>query len=251
VPTAKQRREAERRRLQRRAQRRAHLEARRRRYALIASIVGTLLVIGIVIAFVVVTSDENDTSTAGGSESLCTWTKTGTAAKAATVPPTVNPSHKGTVDVSVQTSQGAMTFTLNRAKAPCAVESFVSLAAQHYYDSTSCHRLTTSGTLNVLQCGDPLGDGSGGPGYSFADELTGTEKYTRGILAMANSGTNTNGSQFFIVYKDSQLPAKYTVFGTVTDGLSAVDRVAAQGSMPAGDGTPKLPIKLTKVTVAK
>jgi peptidyl-prolyl cis-trans isomerase B (cyclophilin B) len=252
VPTAKQRREAERRRLQRRAQRRAHQEARRRRYALIASIVGTLLVIGIVITFVVVTSDEDDKTTgSGGTEALCTWTKGGTAAKAVTLPPT-NPSPKGTVDVSVQTSQGAMTFTLNRAKAPCAVESFVSLADQHYYDATSCHRLTT-GTLNVLQCGDPNGDGSGGPGYSFGDELTGKEKYTRGVLAMANSGANTNGSQFFIVYKNSTLAPNYTIFGTVSSGLSVVDKVAAAGSdnsKAAGDGKPKLPITLTSLTVA-
>jgi peptidyl-prolyl cis-trans isomerase B (cyclophilin B) len=253
VPTAKQRREAERRRLQRRAQRRAHQEARRRRYALIASIVGTLLVIGIVITFVVVTSDEDDKTTgSGGNEALCTWTKGGTAAKAVTLPPTTNPSHKGTVAVSVQTSQGAMTFTLNRAKAPCTVESFVSLAEQHYYDSTSCHRLTT-GTLNVLQCGDPNGDGSGGPGYSVGDELTGKEKYTRGVLAMANSGVNTNGSQFFIVYKNSTLAPNYTIFGTVSSGLSVVDKVAAAGSdnsKATGDGKPKLPITLTSLTVA-
>ncbi len=142
-----------------------------------------------------------------------------------------------------------MTFTLDRAAAPCTVESFVSLAEQKYFDSTPCHRLT-SGTLAVLQCGDPTGTGSGGPGYSFADELTGKEKYTKGVLAMANSGADTNGSQFFIVYKDSQLAPNYTVFGTVSKGLDFVQKVAAKGSTPANDGKPKLPITLTKLTVA-
>jgi peptidyl-prolyl cis-trans isomerase B (cyclophilin B) len=142
-----------------------------------------------------------------------------------------------------------MTFTLNRAAAPCAVENFVSLATQKYFDATPCHRLTT-GTVSVLQCGDPTGTGSGGPGYSFGDELTGKEKYTKGVLAMANSGPNTNGSQFFIVYKDSQLGPNYTVFGTVSKGLAVVEKVAAKGSNPPNDGPPKLPIKLTKLTVA-
>jgi peptidyl-prolyl cis-trans isomerase B (cyclophilin B) len=259
MPTSKQRREAERRRLQRQVQRRVQREARRRRFVVLGSIVGTLLVIAIVIGFVVMTGNDDKNPKAGGSTSTsrsatpvaypCTWKKSGTAAKKVTVPSTTKPSKVGTVNVAVQTSQGAMTFTLDRAHAPCAVASFLSLADQHYYDATSCHRLT-KGTLSVLQCGDPLANGSGGPGYSFNDEVTGTEKYTRGVLAMANSGANTNGSQFFIVYKDSQLDPKYTVFGTVSKGLGVVDKVAAKGSTPAADGKPKLPIKITKVTTA-
>jgi peptidyl-prolyl cis-trans isomerase B (cyclophilin B) len=167
------------------------------------------------------------------------------------VPSTTRPPRTGTVTAKLQTSQGALTFTLNRKQAPCAVESFVSLAKQHYYDSTPCHRLTTTG-IYVLQCGDPTGTGSGGPGYSFNDELSGKERYTRGVLAMANSGPNTNGSQFFIVYKFSPLPPSYTVFGTVTSGLDVVDKVAAKGSDNSngtGDGKPKLPVTIQKVTV--
>jgi peptidyl-prolyl cis-trans isomerase B (cyclophilin B) len=268
MPTSKQRREAERRRLQRQLQRRSQREARRRRYTLLASVLATLIVIAVVIAFIVVTGGEDKKTKAGGGSSTsagassspgsstaappaypCTWKKAGTAAKKAAVPPTTKPPKTGTVNVAVQSSQGAMTFTLNRAAAPCTVESFVSLVKQKYYDSTSCHRLT-SGTLSVLQCGDPTGTGSGGPGYSFGDELTGKEKYTSGVLAMANSGPNTNGSQFFIVYKDSQLGPNYTVFGTVSKGLAVVSKVAAKGSTPANDGKPKLPMKLTKLTVA-
>jgi peptidyl-prolyl cis-trans isomerase B (cyclophilin B) len=268
MPTSKQRREAERRRLQRQVQRRAQREVRRRRLLAAISVLGVLAVIAIVLVVVVMGGNDSSTtgsgkhssaaassspapassSAAAGPAYPCTWTKSGTAARKVTVPATTRPPKAGTTAVSVRTNRGAMTFTLNRAAAPCAVESFVSLAEQHYFDRTSCHRLT-SGGLSVLQCGDPTGTGTGGPGYSFKDELTGKEKYTRGVLAMANSGPDTNGSQFFIVYKDSQLPAGYTVFGRVSKGLGVVDAVAAKGSTPAGDGKPKLPISLTKVLV--
>jgi len=269
VPTSKQRREAERRRLQRQLQRRVQRENRRRRTLTVLSILGVLAVIALVVGLIVITAgDDNSSAAASKSPTTspkttpsassstsapaypCTWTKGGAAAKQVTVPTGTRPPRTGTTDVLVKTNQGTMTFRLNRAHAPCAVASFLSLAAQHYYDGTSCHRLT-SGGLSVLQCGDPKGDGSGGPGYSFRDELTGREKYTRGVLAMANSGPNTNGSQFFIVYKNSQLAPSYTIFGTVSQGLGVVDRVAAKGSNPANDGKPKLPITLQKVVSAK
>jgi peptidyl-prolyl cis-trans isomerase B (cyclophilin B) len=165
------------------------------------------------------------------------------------LPPGNEPT-KGTAKATVETSQGTMTFTLDRSATPCTVGSFVSLAKQNYFNSTPCHRLTTSGIF-VLQCGDPSGTGSGGPGYSFKDELTGKEKYTRGVLAMANSGPNTNGSQFFIVYKKSQLGPQYTVFGSVTSGLKVVDKVAKAGVKGGGsDGAPALPVTIKKVTVS-
>jgi peptidyl-prolyl cis-trans isomerase B (cyclophilin B) len=269
MPTSKQRREAERRRLQRQLQRRAQREARRRRAVGALSVVGVLAVIALVVGLIVITSKDDDKPSAGGKNSSsaapsptatttapaaptypCTWKKGGKAAKPVTVPATTKPPRTGTTDVAVRTNQGQMTFTLNRAAAPCAVASFLSLAKQHYFDGTSCHRLT-SGGLSVLQCGDPKANGSGGPGYSFKDELTGREKYTRGVLAMANSGPDTNGSQFFIVYKDSQLGPNYTVFGSVSKGLGVVDKVAAKGSTPANDGKPKLPVTVQKVTPLK
>jgi peptidyl-prolyl cis-trans isomerase B (cyclophilin B) len=269
MPNSKQRREAERRRLQRQLQRRQQKETQRRRILAAISVLGVLAVVGVVVGFVVATSGEKSTAsgsskspsptassptapTSSASSSApavaypCTWTKSGTASRKVSVPPTTKPPRTGTAKVAVDTSQGAMTFTLNRKAAPCAVASFLSLAKQHYFDGTSCHRLT-SGGLSVLQCGDPTGTGSGGPGYSFNDELTGKEKYTRGVIAMANAGPNTNGSQFFIVYKDSQLGPSYTIFGTVSKGLGVVDKVASRGSTPAGDGKPKLPVTLTKV----
>jgi peptidyl-prolyl cis-trans isomerase B (cyclophilin B) len=270
MPTSKQRREAERRRLERQLHRRAQREARRRRLLAVVSVLGVLAVVGVVVGFIVMTGDDSKpsaganpstspsaptspsaspaSSSAAAAAYPCSWKTSGTAARAVKAPATTKPPRTGTVQVSVHTSQGGMTFTLNRAKAPCAVASFVSLAQQHYFDKTSCHRLT-SGSLSVLQCGDPTGTGSGGPGYSFSDELSGKEKYTRGVLAMANAGANTNGSQFFIVYKNSQLSPNYTVFGTVSKGLGVVDKVAAKGSNPAGDGKPKLPMTLTKLAV--
>jgi peptidyl-prolyl cis-trans isomerase B (cyclophilin B) len=268
VPTERQRREAERRRLQRQVQRRAEREARRRKFAMIASVVGTLLIIAVIITVVVATGDDSSSPkkrpAAGGvtpsvattspapAPYPCTWTPSSTQTKAGnvTVPSTTTPPKTGKVNLLVASSQGSMTFQLDRSLAPCAVESFQSLAEQHYFDESPCHRLT-SGGLNVLQCGDPTGTGRGGPGYSFADELTGKEKYTRGVIAMANSGPNTNGSQFFIVYKDSTLQPNYTVFGKVTSGMKVVDKVAAKGPSTPGDGPPKLPITLNSVTVVR
>src|SRR5947209_6377383 len=107
---------------------------------------------------------------------------------------------------------------LDTAAAPCTVNNFRSLIARHFYDNTPCHRLTTQG-IYVLQCGDPSGKGTGGPGYTFADENLKGAKYPRGTVAMANSGPGTNGSQFFLVYKDTQLDPNYTPFGTITKGL--------------------------------
>jgi peptidyl-prolyl cis-trans isomerase B (cyclophilin B) len=261
MPNERQRREAERRRLQRQQQRRAQRHAQRRRNALIISIIGVLVVAAIVTSVVIATNNDSSTPTAGTPPSIsttgstrgatCTWTPTSQpAAKQVSPPPTTTPPTTGTVDILVSTSQGPMTFQLDRSEAPCAVASFQSLAEQRYFDATSCHRLT-SGRLNVLQCGDPLGNGTGGPGYSFADELSGTEKYTRGVLAMANSGPNTNGSQFFIVYKDSSLGPNYTIFGKVTSGMQVVDKVAAKGSTPANDGKPNLPLTLKSVGVVQ
>jgi peptidyl-prolyl cis-trans isomerase B (cyclophilin B) len=169
---------------------------------------------------------------------------------------------KGTVRVDVRTNQGKIPLTLDRAKAPCTVQSFIHLAQHGFYDRTSCHRLTTYPTLSVLQCGDPSGTGEGGPGYKYKDELpiglppaptdpTGERKvYARGVLAMANAGPDTNGSQFFLVYANSALRPNYTIFGAVGDtGLSTLDKVAAAGVAPPDttDGKPALPVDIRKV----
>jgi peptidyl-prolyl cis-trans isomerase B (cyclophilin B) len=179
----------------------------------------------------------------------CTYTSDGrAAAKKVDLPP--DHATGGSVDVTIVTGVGDIKATLDGDATPCTVNSFVSLAEQGYFDDTTCHRLTTSGIF-VLQCGDPTATGSGGPGYSFADELTGDEKYGAGTLAMANAGPDTNGSQFFIVYADSQLPPSYTVFGTIDDAaLKTVTDVADQGTTDGGpDGAPKQPVDIKTVTI--
>ncbi len=123
-----------------------------------------------------------------------------------------------------------MVIDLLNSKATCTVNSFVYLAGKKYFNNTHCHRLTTVSPLYVLQCGDPTGTGSGGPGYKFNDENLAGAKYTQGTVAMANSGPDTNGSQFFLVYKNSTLAANYTPFGTVVKGLGIIQNVAKAGS---------------------
>ncbi|MDQ2748490.1 MAG: peptidylprolyl isomerase [Actinomycetota bacterium] len=275
MATNKQRREAARRQLELQLQRRAEQQAARKRVTLIASVIGTVVLIVVVTVFVVVitggdkkgagtkstpaaagssTPGASPTSSAGALPlGTCKFVAGGQAAKKVSVPANTAPT-KGIMLARVATSQGTLTFALNRAKAPCAVQNFLSLAQQGYYSDTPCHRLVDS-SIFVLQCGDPTGSGSGGPGYTFNDELTGSEKYTTGVLAMANGGANTNGSQFFIVYKPSTgLGPNYTIFGKVTGGLDVVTKVAAKGSDNShgqGDGKPKLPISITSVSIAE
>ena len=152
------------------------------------------------------------------------------------------------------TDQGVVAWSLATEKAPCASGSFVSLAAQKFFDGTPCHRLTTEGIF-VLQCGDPTGTGSGGPGYQYAEEnLTGAT-YPRGTIAMAkSSAAGSTGSQFFLVYKDSSLPPQYTPVGTITAGLDVLDKVAAGGATPAdattGNTAPKIKVNIATLATA-
>jgi peptidyl-prolyl cis-trans isomerase B (cyclophilin B) len=174
--------------------------------------------------------------------------KTGDASK-----PPSTPDVQGKVSVTISTTVGTIGATLDADTAPCTVNSFVSLAKQGFFDKSPCHRLTTAGIF-VLQCGDPTGTGTGGPGYTVPDELSGKETYGPGTLAMANSlQPNTGGSQFFMVYKTSPLKPQYTVFGQLdAAGLKAVQKVAKQGTDNAfgsGDGHPKEPVTIQGVTV--
>ncbi|WBP87400.1 peptidylprolyl isomerase [Kitasatospora cathayae] len=154
---------------------------------------------------------------------------------------------------TLRTNQGPITFEALTDKAPCTTFSFRFLAEHDYFDRSHCHRLTTQ-RIYVLQCGDPTGTGSGGPGYSFPDEnLTGAT-YPAGTVAMANAGPNTNGSQFFIVWKDTKLSPAYTPFGRVTAGLDVLQKIAAAGEDDQngpGDGYPNVPVNIRHVKISK
>ncbi len=198
-------------------------------------------------------SDDSSSGDAGAEATgpACTYTKDGRdPAKEVTLPPE-RATVSGSVETTISTSAGDIKATLDADGTPCTVNSFVSLAEQGYFDDTECHRLTTQGIF-VLQCGDPTATGMGGPGYSFADELTGDENYGPGQLAMANAGPDTNGSQFFIVYGDSSvLDANYTVFGEIdAAGLELVEEIAAKGTSNGGpDGAPAETVTITSVSV--
>ncbi|WP_115684524.1 peptidylprolyl isomerase [Corynebacterium senegalense] len=216
----------------------------------------------------------------------CTYEKKeGEAGKDAGTPPTENVSATGTVTVTLDTTAGPIGMELDRAVSPCTVNSIEYLASQGYFNDTVCHRLTTSEGLKVLQCGDPTGTGSGGPGFQFANEYPtdealskldtsaipeglpadqaeqykgqllqaeGPVTYERGTIAMANAGLGTNGSQFFLNYGDSSLPPAYTYFGRIDDaGLATLDKIAEQG-IEGGqdDGKPAKEVKITSAKVA-
>ncbi|MFJ4965533.1 putative bifunctional phosphatase/peptidyl-prolyl cis-trans isomerase [Streptomyces sp. ADI96-02] len=176
--------------------------------------------------------------------------------------PAMKIDKKAAYTMSLSTSQGDMAFSIDAAKTPRTANSFKALADKGYFDDTKCHRLTTQGIF-VLQCGDPKGDGTGGPGYTIPDENLdalgkaggdGTVTFPAGTVAMANTGQpNSGGSQFFLVYKDTKLPPTYTPFGTMDDAsLKAVQKVGEAGvAGGAGDGAPKKSVVVEKATVTE
>lgn len=187
-----------------------------------------------------------------GSADECEYVQSGTASRQVDLPAVTGVAKTGKVSLTMTTNQGDIKITMDRATTPCTVNSFESLVRQGFYDDTACHRLSDNGLL-ILQCGDPDGTGRGGPGYTIPDEVTGNETYVAGSVAMANSGQpNTGGSQFFLVYGDSDLAPDYTIFGTMdTTGLGVVNRIAAEGqdgSNPDGTGKPNNPAEIVKIT---
>ncbi len=266
MPTNKQRREAAQRHLQRQLERRAEQSQKRRRnLGITLAAIAAVVVLGAVLLFTGVLGGDDDdiTATGGtgddattapvvdGSDGTCDFTEAvrGEIIDVGTPPAEVPTS--GTTEVTMTTSAGPIGLTLDQENAPCASASTVYLAQQGFFDDTPCHRLTTGG-LSVLQCGDPSGTGTGGPSYEFPTQVTGEETYPRGTLAMANAGQGTDGSQFFLVYADSQLSPDYTVVGTIDEaGLATLDAIAAAGiEGGAPDGAPAVPVTIESMTVA-
>lgn len=293
MPTNEQRRETAKRKLERQLERRAKQDKRNRVLTIVASVLAVGAVIALFVTFVVLKDpDKSKSSAASTTTSAPVETGGPTAAPPdnGQLPPfvayanlganceykpspepaskKVDPPHAGkvptdpaTISVSMATNQGNIGLELDNAKSPCTVNSFASLAQKGFFNDTPCHRETTTPGLAVLQCGDPSGTGTGGPGYQFANEYPtdqypkgdpGLDKpvlYPRGTLAMANAGAGTNGSQFFLVYKDSQLPPNYTVFGKIDEtGLATLDKIAAGGVAGGGqDGKPAMDVQIKSV----
>ena len=154
--------------------------------------------------------------------------------------------------MTLATNCGDIVIDTLPTEAPATVASMAFLTEEGYFDLTACHRLTTEGIF-VLQCGDPAGNGTGGPGYSIPDEnlpAEGEANYPAGTVAMANAGPGTGGSQFFIVYEDTTLPSSYTIWGKVTKGLDVVQGIAAAGVEGGGtDGPPAQRVVIEKATL--
>ncbi|MFB7591739.1 peptidylprolyl isomerase [Streptomyces sp. NPDC056169] len=235
-------------------------KAKRRNTVIAAALAVVLAAGGAVYASVALTDDSKKGSDAAAGDSPATPTPS--QSESASPEPKMAVDAKGTYTMSLKTNEGDIAIAMDAAKTPHTVNSFHHLAAKKYFDGSKCHRLTTGGIF-VLQCGDPTGEGTGGPGYNIPDEnLTALGKagadgkvtYPAGTVAMANTGQpGTGGSQFFLVYKDSKLPPQYTPFGTMdAAGLKAVQAVAAAGGVGgAADGAPKKPVTIEKATVTK
>jgi peptidyl-prolyl cis-trans isomerase B (cyclophilin B) len=291
VPTNEQRREAAKRKLDRQLARRAQRAKSRRKYAVAGSVAAVALVIGVVGLIVTLGGGDQTVNTAANpatpaapvtttattkpspSNELpaplarpqplpasvdCQYQATQqTPARPVTPPPAGPTSTEGSVAATMQTSAGPIGLTLERALAPCTVNSFISLARQGFYANSPCHRLVTNPGLQVLQCGDPTGSGAGGPGYTVPDEVFPELTYGRGYVAMANTGQpDSGGSQFFLIYGQTQLPPDYTVFATITpEGLKVIDEIARAGDDGSlepspGGGKPNAPVTITSVDVA-
>jgi peptidyl-prolyl cis-trans isomerase B (cyclophilin B) len=289
VPTNEQRRATAKRKLERQLERRAAKERKRRIYMIVGATVAAIVVIGAIVATVVITNRDSDSQTASAATTTPTSATSAAPSAPGQLPAFTAPANLGAncqyppaetasrpnnppragkvptdpakVSASMATNQGNIGLELDNAKSPCTVNSFASLAQQGFFNDTPCHRLTTSEGLAVLQCGDPTGQGSGGPGYQFDNEYPTNQfqpddpklqepvLYPRGTLAMANAGPGTNGSQFFLVYKDSMLPPNYTVFGTIDQtGLATLDKIAAAGTADGGeDGKPKNDVQVKSI----
>lgn len=161
-------------------------------------------------------------------------------------PPAMQIDSAKTYTATLDTDKGPIVISLNAKATPTTVNNFVFLAREKFYDGTIFHR-TIPGFM--IQGGDPQGTGMGGPGYRFDDEAF-TGEYKRGVVAMANAGPDTNGSQFFIMHADYALPKNYVIFGEVTSGLEAVDAIATAPTLPGGEGSkPATPVVVKTVTI--
>jgi peptidyl-prolyl cis-trans isomerase B (cyclophilin B) len=254
---------------QRRLARRAQQDQRARRWTM--AITAVVIVAGLSVGGVLLAGTSSGTSTTpkvtpsatatpsptptaeAEPATHCVYTAAGTAARKVSLPPST-PNDKATYAATINTNRGAIVIDLLNSKATCTVNSFVHLAEAAFFNKSPCFRLSTADPY-MLQCGDPTGKGSGGPGYEFGNENLSGATYTAGTVAMANvSGeADSNGSQFFLVYKDSPLSPDYTPFGKIVSGLNILQTVAKAGYGPplssGGGGAPKESVEIESVTI--
>jgi peptidyl-prolyl cis-trans isomerase B (cyclophilin B) len=265
------------------ARRAARLRKRRQHQAQTAAGVAVLVIaVGVFFAaggWVALFGKSKTTKTAADSTTTCVWAPSSAAASASATPaspgtpPTSGVPTTGTDKMTIATSAGTVTASLDREAAPCTVANFDYLASQDFFNNTTCNRLTNGDSSFFLLCGDPTSsDPNGGPGYTYDDEnpplgfsappgaspdpsaSAGAPPsqvvYPAGTVAVWNQASNENGSQFIIAYKDSTLPPNYSVFGQITGGLDAVSKIGTSGVKDGShDGTPKTPVTITTLTV--
>jgi peptidyl-prolyl cis-trans isomerase B (cyclophilin B) len=244
------------------ARRAAEASKRRRVIAGVAAAAGLAVLIGATI-WLVVSLNKDD----GGSDALsCSYTSVpaGALVKDVGSPPTKDVADTGSATATMVTSSGTLTIDLDRAEAPCTVNSWSYLAGKHFFDNTICHRMTDA----LVQCGDPFAtqdgttNGQGGPSYRFGTEnlpVNVHPAYAKGVVAMANSGSeDSTGSQFFVLWDEASYSADYTIVGHVasdaasTATLDALKAVGNDGSMDPspGGGRPNQTVTITSLTVA-
>lgn len=217
-----------------------------RQRRMILAIVGAVVLVGGIVFALGAWWLPDDDSEPSATEGTCVYTET-EPVEGIGLPP-AEPLPATTATMTVNGSPVAVELLADEA--PCTVNSLVHLANAGYFDDTTCHRLTTSDSLRVLQCGDPTASGSGGPGYEFGLENVDGATYEAGTVAMARRGgePDSNGSQFFLVYDDSELPPEYTVFGRITEGLDVLTEIAEAGTEDgSADGTPAEPVTIDSV----
>jgi len=182
-----------------------------------------------------------------GTENLATQAPASQTKQEPMEAPTLTIDTKKTYQAVLKTTAGDITIDFTTVKTPITVNNFITLARKKFYDGVIFHRIIDG---FMIQSGDPEGTGAGGPGYKFNDEPFEGE-YSRGVVAMANAGPNTNGSQFFIMHKDYPLPKNYVIFGKVTSGIETVDKIATAEVATAFGGEKSKPVNPVKITSAE
>lgn len=214
----------------------------------------TIAAVTFVIGYVILSNSSNQTSKQNTTDSMTPVEQEGTVKEEDQRDNKIMEKPELTIDetktytATLETSQGNIVIELFADKTPITVNNFVYLSSKGFYDGTIFHRVIDG---FMIQGGDPNGDGTGGPGYKFDDEPFEGE-YTRGTVAMANSGPNTNGSQFFIMHADYPLPKNYVIFGKVKEGIEVVDKIATS-EVEIGRGgeksKPVNPVVVKQVTI--